>query len=106
LIRYTGNDENLQNAAVENLRNVGAGHSFLILMQNAFPINVLSALKNCFEVVNLFCATANPVQALVAQTDQGRGIIGVVDGESPAGVENAEDQKKRHEFLRMIGYKQ
>jgi adenosine/AMP kinase len=106
LVRHTGNDPELEEAAVENLRKVGAGHSFLVYIRNAFPINVLPAVKQCPEIVRIYCATANPLQVLVAVTDQGRGVIGVVDGETPVGVEGEADRAKRRSFLRQIGYKE
>jgi adenosine/AMP kinase len=106
LVRHSGNDPELTKAAAENIFRIGAGHSFLIFMREAFPINVLPGLKNVFEVVRIFCATANPVEVLLVRTEQGKGIIGVVDGESPLGIEDAAQQHDRHEFLRKIGYKQ
>lgn len=105
LIRVSGNDENLQDVATKNAQSIAAGHSFNILLREAFPINFLNAIKQCPEVCTIYCATANPVQVIVAETEQGRGIIGVVDGFSPKGVESPEDVKKRQEFLRQIGYK-
>lgn len=106
LIRFSGNDDDLANAAAENLMKIASGHCFLIFMKNAFPVNVLPALKNVYEIVNIFCATANPVQALIARTEQGGGIVGVVDGEAPVGIEDDIARLKRHQFLRTIGYKQ
>jgi uncharacterized protein len=105
LIRTEGNDPDLVAAAVSNAERVAAGHSFFLLLRDAYPINVLNAIKQCPEVCRIFCATANPVQVLVAQTDQGRGIVGVVDGASPRGVEDDEARAARREFLRRIGYK-
>lgn len=105
LIRAEGNDEGLKKVAIQNARQLGAGHSFVILLKDVFPINVLGAIKGCHEVCNIFCATANPVQVLVARSEQGRGVMGVIDGFSPQGVEGPEDVKKRKEFLRKIGYK-
>jgi uncharacterized protein len=105
LIRIEGNDEELKRVAAENAMNMGAGHTFVILLKDAFPINILNAIKSCPEVCNIFCATANPLEVIVAETDQGRGVLGVVDGLSPKGVETAEDVKARKEFLRKIGYK-
>jgi hypothetical protein len=87
------------------MHRLGAGHSFLIVMQNAFPINVLNAIKNCPEVVNIFCATANPVQVILAKTEQGNGILGVIDGNSPKGIELDTDITHRKRFLRNLGYK-
>lgn len=105
LIRKDGTDDELVKTAVKNMENLAAGHSFIIILKDTFPINVLNNLKNCSEVVNIFCATANPVEVIVAKTEQGCGILGVVDGFSPKGVESKLDIKKRKEFLRMIGYK-
>jgi adenosine/AMP kinase len=105
LIRAEGNDEELRIVAAENAMIIGAGHSFVILLKEAFPINVLNAIKNCPEVCSIFCATANPLEMIVAETDQGRGILGVIDGFSPKGVEAEEDVAVRKEFLRKIGYK-
>jgi len=105
LIRTEGNDPELVGAARENARNLAAGHSFNILLKNAFPINVLNAIKLCPEVCRIFCATANPVEVVLAQTEQGRGILGVVDGHSPKGVEAEHGRAWRYDFLRKIGYK-
>lgn len=105
LIRTEGNDEDLVNVSVGNLQEIGAGHVFCILMKNAFPINVLNQIKNCPEVCRIFCATANPVEVIIAETSQGKGVLGVVDGFSPKGVERPEDKAHRKEFLRKIGYK-
>ncbi len=105
LIRREGNDEELIKVAVKNALNIGCGHTFVILMKDAFPINVLNAVKQCQEVATIFCATANPLQVVVAETEQGRGIMGVIDGSSPKGVEGETDIIKRKDFLRKIGYK-
>jgi uncharacterized protein len=105
LIRVDGNDEKLKKTAAENAISMGAGHIFVILLRDAFPINVLNAIKACSEVCSVFCATANPLEVIVAETDQGRGVLGVVDGFSPKGVETEADVKSRKEFLRKIGYK-
>ena len=105
LIRVAGNDEALQAVAVKNAQAVAAGHSFILLMQSAYPINVLNAIQQCPEVCSIYCATANPVEVILAQTDQGAGILGVVDGFSPKGVEGPEDVTARKTFLRQIGYK-
>ena len=105
LIRVAGNDDGLQGVAVKNAEAIAAGHTFIIVMQQAFPINFLNAIKQCSEVCNIYCATANPVEVIVAETEQGRGILGVVDGFSPKGVETPDDVKKRKDFLRQIGYK-
>lgn len=105
LIRAEGNDEALKETAIENARRLGAGHSFVVLLQDAFPINVLGAIKSCPEVCSIFCATANPVQVIVAKSEQGLGVMGVIDGFSPKGVEGPEEVRARKEFLRKIGYK-
>ncbi|HEY9597580.1 MAG TPA: adenosine-specific kinase [Cyanophyceae cyanobacterium] len=105
LIRVAGNDQTLQETATKNAQELAAGHSFVILMKDAYPINFLNAIKQCQEVCTIHCATANPVQVILAETEQGRGILGVVDGFSPKGVESADDVKARQEFLRKIGYK-
>jgi hypothetical protein len=105
LIRTEGNDTDLVRVCVENLQALGAGHVFCILLKNAFPINVLTQIKNCPEVCRIFCATANPVEVIVATSSQGNGVLGVIDGFLPKGVENSEDKAHRKEFLRKIGYK-
>ncbi|GAB4331385.1 MAG: adenosine-specific kinase [Leptolyngbyaceae cyanobacterium] len=105
LIRSVGNDETLQQVAIRNAQAIAAGHSFIILLRQAYPINFLNAIKQCPEVCTIYCATANPVEVIVAETAQGRGILGVVDGFSPKGVESAEDVKARQDLLRRIGYK-
>ncbi|HEY9848821.1 MAG TPA: adenosine-specific kinase [Leptolyngbyaceae cyanobacterium] len=105
LIRVAGNDKLLQEIATKNAADIAAGHTFVILLKEAFPINFLNAIKQCQEVCRIHCATANPVQVIVAETEQGRGILGVVDGFSPKGVETEDDVKARKEFLRKIGYK-
>ena len=106
LVRYSGTDEQMMGLAKENAFTLSAGHSFIIFMKDMFPINILNTIKNIPEVARIHCATANPVQVIVAQTDQGRGILGVVDGFSSKGIETQEDIEKRKGFLRMIGYKQ
>jgi hypothetical protein len=105
LIRVSGNDASLQDVATKNAQAIAAGHSFIILLKEAFPINFLNAIKQCPEVCKIHCATANPVEVIVAETQQGRGIIGVVDGFSPKGVEVPEQVTARKDFLRQIGYK-
>jgi uncharacterized protein len=105
LVRREGNDSELINVAVENIRAVGAGHTFLVILKQAYPINVLNAIKMCPEVCTIFCATANPVEVIVAETGQGRGILGVVDGSSPKGVEGEEAVKQRKDLLRRFSYK-
>ncbi|NLT38134.1 MAG: hypothetical protein GXX95_08250 [Methanomassiliicoccus sp.] len=105
LIRVEGNDDELRAAAVDNAQRIAAGHTFVVVLSQAYPINVLGAIKAVPEVCGIFCATANEAEVLVAETEKGRGIIGVVDGQTPLGVEKDEDAKKRREFLRRIGYK-
>ena len=105
LIRRDGNDERLTTAATDIASAVGAGHCFAIVMEEGFPINVLNAIKSCEEVCRIYCATANPVEVIVAETAQGKGVLGVVDGASPKGVEGESDALDRREFLRKIGYK-
>ena len=105
LIRTEGNDEDLVEQATECARRVAAGHSFYLILRKAFPINVLNQIKACQEVARIFCATANPLQVLVVQTDQGRGIVGVVDGYAPKGAESPEDREERRQMLRKFGYK-
>ena len=105
LIRRSGTDETLVDLAVKNAQSIGAGHTFIIFLDGLFPINVLNAVKAVPEVCHIICATANPVQVIVAQTKQGRGILGVIDGVSPKGEETAADIEKRKQFLRTIGYK-
>ena len=106
LVRIEANDDELHAAAIENARAIGAGHVFVVLLRQAYPVNVLGRIKDCFEVCSIFCATANPVEVVVAQSEQGRGVMGVIDGSSPKGVEGPEDMQHRKEFLRKIGYKQ
>lgn len=105
LVRASGNDPELLKIAQDNALNIGAGHSFIIFMKDAYPINLLPAIKSVPEVCNIFCATANSTQVIVAETSQGRAILGVVDGEKPAGIENEQEIKARKDFLRKIGYK-
>jgi len=105
LVRVSGNDETLQDVATKNAQAIAAGHSFVILLKEAYPINFLNAIKQCPEVCTIHCATANPVEVIVAETDQGRGVLGVVDGFAPKGVEGPDDVKARKDFLRKIGYK-
>ena len=105
LVRSEGNHEELKKKAVENALRLGAGHTFVILMLEAYPINVLNAVKVVPEVARIYCATANPTEVLVATTDQGRGILGVIDGASPKGLEGPEDITWRRDFVRKIGYK-
>ena len=105
LVRYEGNDEELTKYAIDVALKIGAGHVFVLYIRNAWPINVLNALKNVQEVVRIYVASANPVQVIVVETNQGRGVIGVVDGFTPLGVESDLDKRERYEFLRKIGYK-
>jgi len=105
LIRFTGTDDMLIELAKKNASNISAGHSFIIFLKNAFPINIMNSLRNIPEICRIFCATANPTQVLVVETDLGRGIIGVVDGSPPKGFETDTDKQERIEFLRKIGYK-
>jgi adenosine/AMP kinase len=105
LIRTDGNDKELIDMAARAAFDVGCGHSFFIYLKDGFPINVLGRIKNVQEVVNVYCATANPLQVIVAETDQGRGVMAVIDGATPVGIETDEDKKERVEFLRQIGYK-
>lgn len=105
LVRVDGNDKELMELAAEYAKVVGAGHFFIIFIKNAYPINVLKYIKEVPEVVRIFAATANPLEIIIAETKQGRGVIGVVDGYTPLGIEKDEDVKERKEFLRKIGYK-
>jgi uncharacterized protein len=105
LVRADGSDEEMKTLAIGIARSIGAGHSFVITLQNAFPVNVLNAVKACPEVCRIYCATANPLQVIVAETPQGRGILGVVDGSSPVGVEDAAGVAWRQELLQKFGYK-
>ncbi|MGB2938950.1 MAG: adenosine-specific kinase [Candidatus Dormiibacterota bacterium] len=105
LVRKAGNDDELVDLAVRNAQAIGAGHSFIVFLREGFPVNVLNQVKMVPEVCNVFCATANPVEVLVAETETGRGIVGVVDGGSPLGVETAVDEAARRDLLRQIGYK-
>ena len=105
LVRTEGNDQGLKKLAGENALNIGAGHSFIVILEDAFPINVLNAIKNVPEVCKVYCATANSVEVIVAESGQGRGIIGVIDGLRPKGIEGESDVKWRKDFLRKIGYK-
>ncbi len=105
LVRTEGNDDELKNLAAQNAYNIGAGHSFIVFLRNAYPINVLGAIKAVPEVCSIFCATANPIEVIIAESEQGRGILGVVDGSKPKGIEAEPDIKWRKELLRKIGYK-
>lgn len=105
LIRCEGTSEVLKQLATRNALSIGAGHTLIIYLKESYPINVLNALKSVDEICNIFCATANPLQVVIAESEQGRGILGVIDGSSPLGVENENDVKERHVLLRKIGYK-
>lgn len=105
LIRVEGNDEELKKVAIQNAQAVAAGHTFYLLLREAYPINVLNAIKNCPEVCSIFCASANPVEVIVAEAEQGRGILGVIDGSPPKGIEEEIDIRWRKDLLRKIGYK-
>jgi len=105
LTRADGNDDELRAAAIGNAQALAAGHTFVLLVRNAYPINVLNAVKQVPEVCSIFCATANPVEVVLARSEQGRGVMGVIDGSSPKGVEQEADAAARKEFLRKIGYK-
>jgi len=106
LIRHSGTDAELEKVAIDAASAIGAGHVFVVILGNAFPVNVLNQIKSVTEVCNVFCATANPLRLIVAEDGGGRGVIGVIDGNSPKGVEGAEDQKERRAMLRKFGYKQ
>ena len=106
LVRVEGNSQELSDLAAENACLISAGHSFVIMIRNGYPINVLDRVKSCQEVCGIFAATANPLQLIIAETDQGRGVVGVVDGFTPKGIETDEDKAKRRGFLRdILGYK-
>ena len=106
LVRYAGTDDELIELAKKNAYNLSAGHSFLVFMKDLFPVNVLNSIKNVTEVCRIFCATANPVEVVIAETELGRGILGVIDGFSSKGIETEDDIRARKELLRQIGYKQ
>ena len=105
LVRRSGNDEDLVQLAIKNASQIGAGHSFVVFLRDAFPLNVLNAIKLVPEVCHIYCATANPLSVVVAVTETGRGILGVIDGSSPLGVESEQDVADRKGLLRSIGYK-
>ena len=105
LIRAEGSDEEMKALAIRNAERLACGHTFLVFLKDCFPINVLNAIKGCQEVCRIFCATANPLQVIVAESEQGRGILGVIDGAPPKGVEDEQGRAWRREFLRKIGYK-
>ena len=105
LIRVDGNDPELEGIATENAQAIAAGHTFVIALRNGYPINILGRIREIPEVCNIFCATANQVEVILAESEQGRGILGVIDGSSPKGIESANDREWRHGLLRKIGYK-
>ena len=105
LIRHSGNDRELEEAAANNALALSCGHCFVIFIRNSFPVNFLNAIKSVPEVCGIYCATANPVEVVVAETEQGCGIMGVVDGEHSKGIEGEADMNERKDFLRKIGYK-
>ena len=105
LVRIDGNDQELIDAAAKTAKSIGAGHVFVIFIRNAYPVNVLNRVKEVAEVCTVFCTTANDLQVIVAETELGRGVVGVIDGQTPLGVENDESVKERQQFLRKIGYK-
>jgi len=105
LVRYEGNDEGLMKLAAETSFNLACGHTFVAFLKDGYPINVLNAIKVCQEVCNIICATANPLEVIVAESGQGRGIMGVIDGSGPIGIEEEKDKKDRKALLRKFGYK-
>jgi uncharacterized protein len=105
LVRCEGTDEELKKLAEKNAMKIAAGHSFVLYLRGSYPINVLNALKNVPEVCNIFCASANPIEVIIAESEQGRGVLGVIDGSTPLGVETEKDVQERRAFLRKIGYK-
>ena len=105
LIRFEGNEQELVDVAIDGIKRISAGHTFMIILRNAFPIAVLNQIKNCQEVGKIFAATANPLSVVIAKTERGNAVLGVVDGFSPVGVEEEEHKNKRRKFLRDIGYK-
>lgn len=105
LVRSEGNDPVLRETAIRNALALAAGHVFVLLIRNAYPINLLQAIRNVPEVCSIYCATANPVEVVLARSEQGRGVMGVIDGTSPKGVEGEADVAWRHDLLRKIGYK-
>jgi adenosine/AMP kinase len=105
LVRHDGNDDELRRLALETAFKLSSGHTFIIFMKDAYPINVLNRIKDVPEVCNIYCATANPVEVIIAETDQGRGILGIIDGFKSKGIEGDDDIKWRKELLRKIGYK-
>ncbi len=105
LVRFSGNDDELTKLAKGRAMEIAAGHSFIIFMREGFPVNILNTIKDIPEVANIYCATGNPVEVVIAESDQGRGILGVIDGVKTKGIESESDKATRHDFLRKIGYK-
>lgn len=105
LVRYSGTEPDLIELARDNALSLSAGHSFIVFLRNSYPVNVLNAIKNVPEVCRIFCATANPVEVIIAESEQGRGILGVIDGLKSKGIETEKDIEERKAFLRRIGYK-
>lgn len=105
LVRFDGNDDELKKIALHNAQSIAAGHTFVLIVRNAYPINLLKAIRNVDEVCSIFCASANPLEVIVARTEQGGGIMGVIDGSSPKGVEGDRETAERQELLRKFGYK-
>ena len=105
LVRHTGTDDKLEDLAVKNAEAIGAGHSFIVFLRDSFPVNILPALRNVAEVCGIYCATANPTTVVVAEDETGRGIMGVIDGEQPKGIETGKDQADRKEMLQRFGYR-
>jgi adenosine/AMP kinase len=105
LVRFSGNDDELTELAKKCAMDISAGHSFIIFMRDGFPVNILNTIKNVAEVAGIYCATGNPVEVILAETEQGRGILGVIDGVKTKGIETDSDKQARHDFLRKIGYK-
>jgi hypothetical protein len=105
LIRFDGNNDGLKQNAIENAQAIAAGHVFVVTLRNGFPINVLNRIREVPEVANIYCATANPVEVIIAETEQGRGVLGVIDGSSPKGIETESHVKQRVELLQKFGYK-
>jgi adenosine/AMP kinase len=106
LIRHTGTETELESAAIAAANAIGAGHVFVMMLSNAFPVNVLNQIKTVTEVCNVFCASANPLTVVIAEHNGGRGIMGVIDGSAPKGIEEEEDRAARHTMIRRFGYKQ
>ncbi len=105
MIRVEGNDDELRRAAIDNAQAIGAGHVFVLLVRGLYPVHLLDRVRACLEVCTVFCATANAVEIVVAESERGRGVVGVIDGERPRGVESAADAQARRQLLRELGYK-